>query len=448
MLIDCFTFFNELDILELRLRELYEVVDRFVLVEATHTHAGQPKPLVFEQNKARFAPWLPKIRHIIVHDLPAGAGLPGTRQREMTQRNAILRGLVDADDSDVVLISDIDEIPRAHMVPQALDPGMVVVYDQTLYYYNLNTSCTNTRWRGTRAALVADVKALSPHVIRYGLGTPDQHYPIYALAQDAGWHFSYFGDVQHIQAKMQSFLHQELVNAETTDADVIAERVANGLDAYGRDDQQFTLGPAVDLPTAILLDPMHWQHLFHPDWRPQFHEDWYSGEQAIVVAQLAQQAPETGVHVEIGCWEGRSTFVIAQAVAPLVLHCVDHWMGNPAEGTDHPATVAAQERDVCETFTCNMERLTADNWLVRRADWRDWIIGWNRPIAFLHLDAAHDYQSVYECLEAIKPHLVPGAILCGDDYYFADVARGVCDALGADRVHVLGGRLWVYQHAG
>lgn len=444
--IDCVTFFNELDILEIRLRELAEVVDRFVLVEATHTHAGQPKPLYFEQNKARFREWLPKIRHIIVHDLPTGNGLPGTRRREMAQRNAILRGLFDADDHDVILISDVDEIPRRSHIPRTLDPGVVAVYDQTLYYYNLNTSST-TRWRGTRAAPAADVRALSPHVIRYGLGVPDEHYPHYMLVQNGGWHLSYFGDVAHIQQKMTSFLHQELNQPEHTDPGTIAERVAAGVDAYGRDDQQFTIGPAADLPVAVLLDPMCWVHLFHPDWRPEFHEDWYSGEQALVVAELARHAPDGGALVEIGCWEGRSAFVIAQAVAPRMLHCVDHWRGNEAEGDDHPATVAARERNVYGAFVHNTTVLTRHNVHEYVADWQAWITVWDKPIAFLHLDAAHDYQSVYDCLEAVKPHLVPGAILCGDDAYHADVARAVADALG-EQVQVLGGRLWVYQHGG
>ncbi|HEX6293367.1 MAG TPA: class I SAM-dependent methyltransferase [Herpetosiphonaceae bacterium] len=447
--IDCVTFFNELDILEIRLRELYDTVDRFVLVEATHTHAGQPKPLYFEQHKERFKDWLPKIRHIIVHDLPAGDGLPGTRRREMAQRNAILRGLFDADDTDVVLISDVDEIPRRSHIPRTLDPGVVAVYDQTLSYYNLNTTCTNARWRGTRAAPAADVRALSPHVIRYGLGMPDEHYPRYALVEGGGWHLSYFGDVAHIQQKMTSFLHQELIDDTTTDPGTIAERIAAGVDAYGRDDQQFEIGPAADLPVAVLLDPMRWVHLFHPDWRPDFHEDWYSGTQALVVAELARHAPAGGALVEIGCWEGRSAFVIAQAVAPRTLHCVDHWRGNEAEGDDHPATVAARERDVYRTFRQNMTRLTAGEFVPIILGWEEWITGWrqgnNPAIAFLHLDAAHDYQSVFDCLEAVKPHLIPGAILCGDDWYHREVMMAVTDALG-ERVQVLGGRLWVYQH--
>ena len=67
---DCFTFFNELDLLEVRLNELDGVVDRFVLCESPYTFRGQPKPLVFQENRARFARFLPKIEHVVVDDLP------------------------------------------------------------------------------------------------------------------------------------------------------------------------------------------------------------------------------------------------------------------------------------------------------------------------------------------------------------------------------------------
>jgi len=90
---DCFTFFNELDLLELRLHELSHVVDHFVLVEATHTHSNQPKLLYFEENKDRFREFLPKIIHIVVDDSPQN---PEDRWAwDSFQRDAIMRGIKD-----------------------------------------------------------------------------------------------------------------------------------------------------------------------------------------------------------------------------------------------------------------------------------------------------------------------------------------------------------------
>lgn len=444
MIIDAFPLFQELDLLEIRLRELYHFVDRFVITEAPVTHKGDPKPLHLAENRARFAKWMDKIDYIPVLDMPGGEGIAAIRRREMWQRNALLRGLRDVDDDTVVYISDLDEIPRPHLLMAEVPDGAVVTYIQRLYYYNLNTSAPARPWPGTRAARAADVRALTPHVIRNGLGQADSHYPQHYYLRDAGWHFSYFGGVERIREKQTQFLHQELVTDENTAYDAIAMKVAAGADLWGRDqEQRFEIGPATDLPSAIISDPSRWRHLFAAGWEPEFHEDWYSAPQALYLADLARQAPE-GAIVEIGCWEGRSAAMLAQAVAPRIVECIDHWQGNPDEGSDHPATVAAQERDVLGTFIANMGRLTAGNWHHAVADWRAWVRDWNGPIAFLHLDAAHDYQSVRECLEAIKPHLVPGAILCGDDAYAPPVLDATRDALGD--VEVKGGRLWVWRN--
>lgn len=442
-LYDCVSFFNELDLLEMRLVELSPVVDRFVIVEATKTHSGQDKPLYYAENSRRFLPWCEKIIHIVVGDMPEGDGRAADRRREMHQRNCILRGLMDAPDDALVLISDCDELPRLTHLPNAIPDGCIAAYDQTLYYYNFNTRATNLRWRGTRAANIADVRALSPHVIRYGLGTPDAHYPRHAVLENAGWHFSYFGGVEKIQQKKQAFLHQELVNDIELDAGVIAARISAGVDVWGRGEQKFTIGPADDLPDAVLAQLDKFSQYFAPGWQPTYHEDWYDGGQAVFMARLAQQVPE-GAIVEIGAWEGRSTAILAQKVAPKELHVVDHWKGNIDEGEDHPAAQAARERDVFVSFAENMGKLTAGNYTTTRCGWQEWIERWSDPIAFLHLDAAHDRASVRDCLEAVKPFLVPGAVLCGDDSYSTEVFAGVRDVFPT--VVEFGKRLWVVQY--
>lgn len=462
---DCFPLFQELDILEIRLEELYPVVDRFVIVESTHTHSGKPKPLHYAENRHRYAQYNDKIIHV-VESLPDKEGRAADRRREMSQRNAILRGLMDAPDDAVVLISDVDEIPRrgaVQLLGGGIPDGGVVAFVQRLYYYNVNTSAPDRPWPGTRAANIADVRALSPHVIRNGLGQPDAHYPTHFRINDAGWHFSYFGGVQRIREKQDAFLHQELVNPETTDEATIRERMERGEDVWGRvGELNFIHGSASDLPVAIRCDPMRWLHFFHLDWRPVFHEDWCGPYQAALIGQLAAQAPKEGAYVEIGCWEGRSSVSIAQSIAPRALHCVDHWRGNEDErsvkGVDDPSNFgieAAQERDVKATFHSNMDRLTAGNYCAHRQDWREWVEEWGRlykedpiwyehpGIAFLHLDASHDYQSVRDCLVAVQPYLVPGAILCGDDLYAAGVNRAVHELLPG--VQDVGGRLWVWQ---
>lgn len=259
MIIDACSLFNELDLLELRFSELDSVVDRFVVVEATRTHKGDAKPLLFLDNERRFKRWRDRIDYNVVDDMPTGDGLAAIRRREMFQRNCILRSLTDAADDDIVLISDCDEIPRPTMIPTQLDDGVILVYLQHLYYFNFNTYAPARPWPGTRACRVADARCLSPHIVRNGIGQPDAYYPRYGAIQDGGWHFSYFGGAERIREKQRAFLHQELVTAENTSLEVIKARVSSGVDIWGRtEEQQFVVGDAVDLPRVVGANPERW----------------------------------------------------------------------------------------------------------------------------------------------------------------------------------------------
>jgi beta-1,4-mannosyl-glycoprotein beta-1,4-N-acetylglucosaminyltransferase len=448
VIIDAVTFFNELDLLELRLSELSPIVDRFVIVEANRTHKGTLKPLYYGENKARFAEWEEKIVHVVCPLPDDGDGLPAIRRREMMQRNAILKGVADCADDDVLLISDCDELPRVHLLPTHLEDGIVATYLQKLYYFNLNNYAPERVWPGTRVCRVSDARALSPHVIRNGMGQADAHYPLYRHISDGGWHFSYFGGASAVQHKMREFLHQELVTEENTSITAIEDKIKRGVDIWGRAyEQDFKLSPADDLPYTILKDLPKWGKHFAEGWQPTFHEDWYSGGQALYVGQQARQAPE-GAIVEIGCWEGRSSIVLAQMIHPRILHCVDHWQGNTDEAADHESGRIARERDVEKTFRLNMDSCTAGNWKAYAQSWQEWIRGgWQLwlefdppPISFLHLDASHDRASVRDCLQAIKPFLVDGAILCGDDAYSEGVILGARDVF--PEAEVVGERLW------
>lgn len=445
MIVDACCFFQELDLLELRLNELSPVVDRFVIVEANRTHKGELKPLYYAENKARFAEWEDKIVHVVC-PLPGDTGLAAIRRREMMQRNAILQGVRDCADADVILISDCDEIPRMHLIPRALDDGIVATYLQKLYYFNFNTYAPERLWPGTRVCRVADARALSPHVIRNGLAQPDGVYPLYKHIADGGWHYSYFGGSAAVQTKMTQFLHQELVTEENTTIAAIEEKIGLGQDIWGRDgEQSFVIGAADDLPYTVLRDLPKWTPHFATDWQPEYHENWYDGGQALFVGGLAREAP-AGARVEIGCWEGRSSVVLAQMIFPHILHCVDHWQGNTDEDPDHESGRLAKERNIFATFHNNVNRLTAGNTEHYFMSWQQWVEDQDQPIAFLHLDASHDRASVRDCLLAIKPFLVEGAILCGDDAYHEGVALGVGDVF--PEAEIIGQRLWKVVYSG
>ena len=120
MVYDCFQFFNELDILKIRLNVLSPVVDKFVISEATETFSGLPKPLYYEENKEMFREFEDKIIHEVVTDIPAG----GTHERDEFLKNAVARGLKDCTDDDVIIFSDMDEIPNPDVIRRILDASI------------------------------------------------------------------------------------------------------------------------------------------------------------------------------------------------------------------------------------------------------------------------------------------------------------------------------------
>src|SRR4030081_189074 len=134
MIVDCFTFFNELDLLEIRLKELGEVVDRFVLVESTRTFQGKPKPLFFRDNASRFGQFQPKIEHLIV-DMPE---TEDPWAREGFQRDSIKRAGASLPPTAMVFVSDADEIFRSEAMRIAAANSQFAFLEMDLFYYFLD----------------------------------------------------------------------------------------------------------------------------------------------------------------------------------------------------------------------------------------------------------------------------------------------------------------------
>ncbi len=172
MIYDCFTFFNELDILDIRLHEMSPVVDKFVLVEATKTHQGKPKPLYYAQNRDRFAAFRHKIIHVVV-EFPEELSWMVSRKcptvvwaRENFQRNQITRGLTAARRRDLVIVSDVDEIIAADRLRDAVATrrrGDLTVFTMPLYGFFINRRVRGAIW------------TFGPRMIEFGrLTTPQK----------------------------------------------------------------------------------------------------------------------------------------------------------------------------------------------------------------------------------------------------------------------------------
>lgn len=202
-LYDCFIFSTELDLLGFRLDLLHHVVDYFVIVEATHTYSGLPKDLVFRDNRQRFSNYLDKIIHVVVDDLPTGD--TDRWSREIYQRNAIRRGLTEAAQDDLILISDVDEIPNPEVIVQlGNQPFATASLELRACYFRGNWEAP-TPWPLTRVARFSALQ--SPQELR-------DSQPLFRVP-NAGAHLSYLMTNSEIVRKFSSFSHSELDNRRT-----------------------------------------------------------------------------------------------------------------------------------------------------------------------------------------------------------------------------------------
>ena len=223
---DCFSFFNELDLLEIRLNVLKDVVDKFVLVEAGETHAGKPKAFYFEENRGRFEEFLDRIEYVKIEKFPERCKTAWWR--ENIQRNAIAEGLKGAKDDDTVLISDLDEIPRPEKLAEWVGTPGVKRFLQEYYAFYLNYH--NVRWRhwcGTRMLSYHDFRCVYDGLKVYeneflipelNKGTTASKIRARDLPRsrggsvtvpNGGWHFTCLGGVEAVAKKIASFAHQE-----------------------------------------------------------------------------------------------------------------------------------------------------------------------------------------------------------------------------------------------
>jgi predicted O-methyltransferase YrrM len=190
-----------------------------------------------------------------------------------------------------------------------------------------------------------------------------------------------------------------------------------------------------------------------------FHENWYSDEQCNNVAILLNNSKHlSGSIIEVGCWEGKSTCYLANAAYPETIICNDTWLGNVAEsiltGEKHVTEIILQERDVYSVFLNNMNRLTKGNYTVVKDDCFKWLNEYNEPIKFIHIDASHEYESVYQTIQLVLPKMIDGGIICGDDFLNSNarcsnlhggVERAVRESFGDDNFTNIG-NLWYYFH--
>lgn len=228
MLIDTFMFYNEFDVLELRLELLDKYVDKFVLVESEINHVGTLKELYFDKNKERYSKWLPKIKHIIVtYDESPKDSNPWSREKY--QRECIKRGLIGDEtitDDSLIMVSDVDEIPNMEVIMKYQLPKVCSVH-MWMFEYSFDYMFTDEPWFGTVITNYGIFKHVGPNYLR------DNRWKLTPIVY-GGWHLSSFGSAKHVCNKMHTFAHAKDGHHESQTINTFEYFIKNGIHTDGK----------------------------------------------------------------------------------------------------------------------------------------------------------------------------------------------------------------------
>lgn len=256
-------FFNEVDVLEIRLAELDPVIDVFVLIEARMTHMGVPRELVYPQVEDRYARWAHKIRYLPI-DFPEGMT---DWQRESYQREACGAALKGIADEDIVMITDLDEIPRAETVLMEKELPCAVSFP--IHPYRLDW-----RWdevdHGHCVCTFISARDLEPRGDGFYMGAHKGIAPsscVYTaepceghthLLGNYGWHFTYIGDEEAILDKTSSIADKWVKGVATPESARAAIR--EGRDVFGRN-KPVSRVPIKQLPVYVQDNRERFAHI-------------------------------------------------------------------------------------------------------------------------------------------------------------------------------------------
>lgn len=261
---DVFTYNGEADILEIRLNILKDVVDQFIIVEAPSTFSGLKKPLYFEEQKARFTPFLNKIKYFVIDDYPNDKEIlkladgssnvpkngPEHWRREFYQKESIKKALIGLGDEDVCFVGDVDEI---------WNPDILIDYSkddvfklrQIVYAYYLNNKSSEP-WAGTIVTKYKNIKNNCLNHLRTKGKTR------YTYIESGGWHFTSMGGIDEVRRKLSDSYTQESYNTKD-----VQEKLG---DRFGEKDYlgrrfKFSIDES-DLPKYVLENKSKYRSLF------------------------------------------------------------------------------------------------------------------------------------------------------------------------------------------
>ena len=278
---DCITYMNEDIVLDLRLNYLNNYVDKFIIVESRYFHNGKKKKLFFDIKK--FSKFKKKIVYLVLDHEPKdiepinsfdsaetknSKHILNGMKRDFYQRNYIMNGLKESNDNDIILISDIDEIPKMDSLDIKSINNELIFFNQKMFYYKFNLCSKTINWFGTRACKkrnllnpqwLRNIKSRSYPLWRLDLFFSKNKYTNIKIINNEGWHFSYINSPQEIENKLKNYAHYREYELDPLGVEKIQERIINKTTVYNlaadMKTSKFTSGQKLErVSTEILPD--------------------------------------------------------------------------------------------------------------------------------------------------------------------------------------------------
>ena len=246
---DCFMYFDEEIVLELRLNTLNEYVDYFVIVESSFTHKGDKRKLKFDHDK--FSKFKDKIIYLVYDVEPKGIEIINENEsedeksrkyifnaiyRENGQRNLISEGLKIADNDDLILISDVDEIPNIKNIDFNKFKEKLIFFNQEMFYYKFNLKLPDYNWVGTRLCKkkylkspqwLRNIKNKKYPFYRFDINFSETKYSDIKFINEGGWHFTNIKSAEDISHKLKSYLHHREFDVNPMSIEEIDKLIVN-----------------------------------------------------------------------------------------------------------------------------------------------------------------------------------------------------------------------------
>ena len=251
---DCFMYFDEEILLDLRMNILDKYVDYFVIVESTFTHKGEERKLHF--NHKRFEKFENKIIYLVYDEKPkdikeilkndiepdiSNKFIINALLRENGQRNFIINGLKDADDDDYILVSDVDEIPNLEEVNFSKINQKILLFRQDMFYYKFNLNLPNFSWTGTKGCKkrnfispqwLRNIKDRKYNFLRFDTFFSKTKYMNIKIIDNGGWHFTNLKNAKEIEYKLKSYLHHREFDVNPISSDEIKKIMNDKIAIY------------------------------------------------------------------------------------------------------------------------------------------------------------------------------------------------------------------------